>query len=157
MDHLINQLVYARESTIEYVKHIDPESLYVIPSGFNNHVQWNLGHIYVAFEKIVFLLTGNKANFPDHFAEWFSPDTSPKNWDKEAPSGDELIGLLEDQLERLHSLSSEKVDQPILETYTTSTGFSISTIGECLSFIIHHEGMHLGMIKSICQSVNKNE
>ncbi len=157
MDELLKQLQFARQSTIDYVKQLEERRFEVTPKGFNNHIKWNLGHIYVALEKIVFRLTGEKTEFPVNFPELFSPGTSPKEWTMEAPETTELINALEEQLERLDSLLSKRLDNAIPEEYTTSTGLQISTIGDCVNFIIYHEGMHFGIIKSINQVLQEGE
>ncbi len=157
MDELLKQLQFARQSTIDYVKQLEERRLEIMPKGFNNHIKWNLGHLYVAFENIVFRLIGENAKFPINFPELFSPGTSPKQWTMEAPETTELITLLEGQLERLASLQAKSLDEAIPEVYTTSTGAKFLTVGDCVSFIIYHEGMHFGIIKSMNQVLQEGE
>ncbi len=148
-ENLIKQLKFARESTLEYVKDMDDRWMELIPENLNNHINWNLGHIYIALEKFAFKLTGEKTHFPKDFIELYSPGTSPRNWTNETPKKSDLFPLLQKQMERVEVSLPDKIDLQNKEAYTTSAGLRIATVGECLSFCIYHEGMHFGAIKTI--------
>jgi uncharacterized membrane protein len=129
--------------------------LEVVPAGLNNNIKWNLGHVYIVLEKFAFQLTGEKVNIPDTFPELFNPGTSPEDWSIKSPKKDELITLLNEQIVKVESLLSERMDEPIKEMYNTSTGLQINKVNECLSFCLYHEGMHFGVIKNINQLLPK--
>lgn len=147
--YLFQQLKFVRKATIVYVRSMNENLLEVVPAGLNNNIKWNLGHIYMVTEKFSFQLTGEKVNVPDHFPELFNPGTSPKDWTVESPTKEELIILLNQQIERIEAILSQRIEEPIQAIYKSSTGLQISSIAECLSFCIYHEGMHFGAIKSI--------
>ncbi|MEK4248953.1 DinB family protein [Paenibacillus sp. FSL W7-1287] len=148
-DWIFNQLEFARLQTIRAIEQQAEEELEIIPEGLNNHVKWNLGHIYVVTEKFAFTLTGEEATIPEHFHEWFASGTSPKEWTKKAPTKEELITLLKQQLERVQAQNEQRLNAPLPESYATSTGLQLSTVGESLSFCLYHEAMHYAAIKSI--------
>ncbi|MDA7028328.1 DinB family protein [Bacillus sp. CLL-7-23] len=155
--YLFQQLRFAREATIEYVKGIDEKQLEIVPEGLNNNIKWNIGHIYMVMEKFAFQLTGEKAVVPNHFPELFNPGTSPKDWAIETPTIEELNVLLNVQQERMEANLSERLAQPLQEIYHSSTGLQISSIAECLSFCLYHEGMHFGAIKGIHQRLKNKD
>ncbi|WP_017473122.1 DinB family protein [Amphibacillus jilinensis] len=155
--YLFQQLKFVRKATIEYVKGVNENRLEVVPAGVNNNIKWNLGHIYMVTEKFAFQLTGEKVTVPDKFPELFNPGTSPKDWSIETPTKEELIALLNEQMLRMDAILSERLDEPIKEIYNSSTGLQISSVVECLSFCLYHEGMHFGAIKSINQCLQNKD
>jgi hypothetical protein len=106
---LVQQLKFVRKCTIDYVKNMNVNRLEVVPAGLNNNIKWNLGHVYIVFEKFAFQLTGEKVNIPDTFPELFNPGTSPEDWSIESPKKDELITLLNEQIVKVESLLSERI------------------------------------------------
>jgi DinB superfamily len=145
---IIKQLRFVRDNTIRQVKEIDETSSLFIPEGFNNHIKWNLGHIYLVQEKFAFQFIGEKMDMPNSFPELFSPGTYPANWGEQVPSIQELIQLLEGQVDRIEGVLENKMKVAV-GPYTTSTGLTLSTVEEFLSFCLYHEGMHFDAIKSI--------
>src|SRR6185437_7818224 len=85
------------------------------PSGFNNTIRWNVGHIFVLTETLV------QRALPDYEpvnSEWiplFVPGTSPANWEVEPPSNEELLAALQEQPERILSVLQGKLSNSISE------------------------------------------
>lgn len=149
MEHyLFKQLRFIRESTIRQLAELDEEASVIIPQGFNNHIKWNAGHIYVVQEKFAFQLVGEKTAMPGHFAELFAPGTKPADWGElEPPPMRELIRLLEEQVDRIEYSLPSRLKEAVEPPYTTSTGFTLSAVEQLLSFCLYHEGMHFHAIK----------
>ncbi|MGI8384121.1 DinB family protein [Robertmurraya sp. P23] len=159
-NYIFKQLRFVRDNTIGHVAEMNDESSLSIPEGFNNNIKWNLGHIYVVQEKFAFHFTGEEMKIPDQFTELFSPGTKPRDWGEEVPPIHELILLLENQVRRIEQVLKFRIKEAVEQPYTTSTGLTLSTVEEFLSFCLYHEGMHFDTIKSIkriIQSGRKSE
>lgn len=159
-NYIFKQLRFVRDNTIGHVAEMNDETSLSIPEGFNNNIKWNLGHIYVVQEKFAFHFTGEEMNLPDQFTELFSPGTKPSDWGEEVPPIHELILLLENQVCRIEKVLKFRIKEAVEQPYTTSTGLTLSTVEEFLSFCLYHEGMHFDAIKSIkriIQSGRKSE
>ncbi|MGG3451088.1 DinB family protein [Domibacillus aminovorans] len=149
-NYIFKQLRFVRDNTIGHVSEMNEETSLFIPEGFNNNIKWNLGHIYVVQEKFPFHFVGEKMIIPDHFTELFSPGTKPVDWgERMLPTIHELIQLLENQVNRIEQALEFRMKEAIEQPYTTSTGLTLSTVEEFLSFCLYHEGMHFDAIKSI--------
>lgn len=155
--YLFQQLKFVRKATIDYVRSVNENRMKVVPAGLNNNIMWNLGHIYMVTEKFAFQLTGEKTTVPNHFPELFNPGTSPKDWSTETPTREELIILLNEQIQRIEAILSQRIEEPIQEIYKSSTGLQIGSVAECLSFCLYHEGMHFGAIKGINQCLQNKD
>ncbi|KAB8126635.1 DinB family protein [Gracilibacillus oryzae] len=153
-NYLINQLVIVRENTINLVKGMEENTSELVPEKLNNNIKWNLGHIYVVGEKFLFQIAEEEANIPSNYSALFNPGTSPSDWKQDPPSLDELTGLLEEQINRLNSVLPGQLDDKVKNPYTTSTGFTLTTVKEFISFCLYHEGMHFGAIKNIKKLIN---
>ncbi|WP_062051115.1 DinB family protein [Bacillus sp. JCM 19034] len=150
MEHyLFKQLQFVRENTLSQVAGMKEAESRFIPKGFNNNVKWNLGHVYVVNEKFCFELAGGEAHLHNEFVTLFGTGTMPTEWgNQELPTIDELIQLLSNQLNRTEQYLEGRLDDEI-QPYTTSTGLTLSTVKELISFCLYHEGMHFDAIKSI--------
>jgi len=147
-NYLLKQLRFVRENTINCVAEINDEVSLFIPEGFNNNIKWNLGHIYVVQEKFAFYFIKEKMITSNNYSELFTIGTSPTNWGKQAlPTISGLIQLLENQIDRIEQALQFRLKEVTEKPLTTSTGLTLSTVEELLSFCLYHEGMHFATIK----------
>ena len=146
---LFKQLAFVRSLTLKEAEGINEETSLIIPDRFNNNIKWNLGHIYHAQERFAFSFTGDEMIMPDAFHGWFGRGTKPADWQGELPKMDELRALLEQQTERIERQVAHRLPYPIGEPFATSTGLTLSSVEEMLTYSLHHEGLHSETIKSI--------
>lgn len=147
--YLFKQLRFVRDNTMRQAAEIGDEQAAIVPEGFNNNIKWNLGHIYVVQEKFAFILTGETSNMPDRYLALFGPGTKPGDWEDNVPPMRELTQLLANQTDRIEQALELRLKDQIEQPYTTSTGHTLSTVEELLSFCLYHEGMHFDAIKTI--------
>jgi uncharacterized damage-inducible protein DinB len=79
---IFEQYDFCRDSTIELLDSIaSEEQADVIPDGYSNSLRWNLGHILVAQEGILYSFGLNQPGYiSKNIQEAFQPGTSPKDW-----------------------------------------------------------------------------
>lgn len=140
---------FVQENTISCVSEINDESSLFIPEGFNNNIKCNLGHIYVVQEKFAFNIFNERTTMQKNIFDLFSTGTKPTDWgEKVLPTISELIHLLEKQVDRIEQTLEFRLKEVVEKPFTTSTGLTLSTVEELLSFCLYHEGMHFATIKS---------
>jgi len=149
--YLFRQIRFVRDSTIRQVTGLPEDQGLRVPQGFNNNVLWNLGHILLVHEKFAFGMIHEKQEIPDEFAALFGRGTKPADWSGALPSLEELIQLLDAQADRIERKLASRLNERLEKPYTSSTGLELSTVEECLSFCLYHEGMHFAVIKAIKQ------
>ncbi|GAA0504366.1 DinB family protein [Salinibacillus aidingensis] len=154
-NYLLKQLLFVRESTINFVKDMGEATSELVPDKLNNNIKWNLGHIYVVGEKFLFHFTGEETKIPSNYPTFFNTGTSPADWEMKPPSLKELIDVLSEQINRMNLALSGRMDEKVKEAYTTSTGFELRIVKEFVSFCLYHEGMHFGAIKNIGKLVKE--
>ncbi|MBB3114771.1 putative damage-inducible protein DinB [Paenibacillus phyllosphaerae] len=149
VNYLFKQLRFVRGQTLKQIHGMSEEAARTVPRGFNNNILWNLGHILLVHEKFSFALTNEKMELPKQFAEWFAPGTKPENWGPQVPRLDEIALLLSKQVDRIEQILERRLEDNLEQPFVTSAGLELSSVKECLSFCLYHEGMHFAAIKAL--------
>lgn len=144
---IFSQLEFVRSQTLKMVSALSEEQVSIVPSGFRNHILWNLGHIAVVQDAFAFQLTGRPSMIPALYKDFFANGTSPENWTEDAPRLAEIIEILEQQPRQIVSHLSGKLEESVSKPYKTSSGFTLDSVEGFLNFSLYHEGMHFSVIK----------
>ncbi len=150
----LEQVEFVRGNTLKLAENLNSDHLQTIPEGFNNNILWNLGHIYVVHENLVFKASGEDTLIPEGFAEHFAPKTSPKDWGDAVPSFETVVEKLKEQAERMTTTFSGKLDVTIPKALQFPT-FEMTTNGDLLHFGMVHEAMHTTTSKLYNQLLRK--
>ena len=136
-----------RKLLSEYFDKYSPEQLNEIPKGFSNNLIWNLGHIIVAQQVLVYKSSGLEGYISDELLNLYKPGTKPT---KETSENEvkELKELLVSHIEKTKSdMANGKFK--IYKGRTTSMGFYLGSLKEAIEYNNYHEGLHLGYMMNI--------
>lgn len=153
-DFLFDQLNFVRSATLHIVQDVSESEADAIPTGFNNNIRWNLGHIYLVQEQFAFYFAQEPMHIPDGFKELFAMGSKPADWKIQPPTLPELLQLLEEQPNRIKEKLSNRLNEPVAKPFTLRS-LTLNTIGEFLNFCLYHEGGHSQTIK-ILKRINEN-
>lgn len=123
------------------------EQLNKIPTGFNNNLIWNIGHVVAVQQLLIYRASNLPMNVSQELVSRYKPGTKPEQ-DATQAEVDELKELLISLL----SKTEEDYKNGIFTTYnefSTSAGFQIATLSDAFEFNNYHEGMHLGVVLSL--------
>ena len=123
------------------------EQLNTIPVGMSNNLIWNIGHVIVSQQKLVYALSGLPMHIPDSLFEKYQNGSRPDGKTTQAEV-DEIKKLLSEMVEKTKA-DLEAGDFKQLHPYQTKTGFNLGTWKEAMEFNNYHEGIHLGIMMSI--------
>ena len=123
------------------------EQLNKIPEGFSNNLAWNLGHIIVAQQGLVYRLSGLPSNVSEEMTNTYKNGTKPTGQTTQVEI-DELKALLFSMIEKTKEDYANGKFVTYTE-YTTSTGFNLATTMEAMNFNNYHEALHLGFMMNI--------
>lgn len=125
------------------------EQLNKVPEGYNNNLIWNIAHIVVVQQMLVYHLSGLPMLVSQEMVEKYKRDTKP-----EAPVTEEEVaqikGLLYTTLEQTQKDFSEGIFKNY-NAFTTMTGFNIRNVQEAMEFNNYHEGVHTGIMMRIAK------
>mgnify|MGYP000953304834 CR=1 FL=1 len=123
------------------------EQLNKIPEGFSNNLVWNIGHIIVAQQGLVYRLSGLTINVTDEMNEKYRNGSKPTGTTTQAEL-DELKVLLFSLLEQTkEDYAAGKFST--YNEYTTGTGFHLASTKDAFEFNNYHEGLHFGFMMNI--------
>lgn len=134
-----------------FLKELSLDDLNNIPEGFSNNIIWNIGHILVIQQLLVYKLS----NLPMYISE----EMVAKYRNKTKPEGDVTQEEVDEIYELLDSLlvkTEEDVAAGIFKSYnayTLSSGITLSSAEEAIEFNNVHEGIHYGYILALRKAI----
>ena len=123
------------------------EQLNKIPEGFSNNLIWNIAHIVVTQQLLVYKLSGLPTMVSDEIIEKYKKGTKPEQTATQEEV-DEIKSLLFATIKKTKE-DYEKGIFKNFQEYPTSTGFILNTVEDAMAFNNFHEGLHIGILMSL--------
>lgn len=123
------------------------EQLNKVPEGFSNNLIWNIGHIVVSQQMLMYLASGNTPNIYMELIDRYKRGTRP-----ERDATPEEIAEIRSLLFTLIDKSEEDYNAGLFTTYgerKTELGFTLTSIEDAIEFNNYHEATHLGIMMSL--------
>ena len=139
---------YSRTSTLILLTKINETKWDKQPDGYPNTIRWNAGHVYITAED--YLADADK-NYKITHPEWldlFLDGTSPSDWGDNIPSATEIIEALKEQKSRIVDYFTDNLPNNA-SVIRDINGTKLDTVDASLQFVTWHEGIHLGITKSL--------
>ena len=147
MESIFKAWKTSRNLYSKYFENYTLEQLNKIPDGFSNNLIWNIGHIIVAQQALIYKGSNLKGYISDELFGLYKPGTKP-------------TGLTtETEIKELKALLISLVEKTEVDFYNgkfntynermTGTGFHLSSLMDALEFNNYHEGLHLGCMMNI--------
>jgi formate dehydrogenase maturation protein FdhE len=123
------------------------EELNAIPEGFSNNLIWNIAHIIVVQQMLVYKLSDLPMKISDEMVEKYKKGTKPEHKATQAEV-DEIKALLTETIDQTETDFNNRVFKSYQE-YPTSTGFTLKNAEDAMAFNYFHEGLHIGVMMGI--------
>lgn len=123
------------------------EQLNKIPEGFKNNLIWNIGHIIVVQQMLVYKLSGLPMMISDEMVEKYKKGTKPEHIVTQEEV-DEMKSLLIETINRTEVDFNNGIFKNYQE-FTTMLGFTLKNAEDALSFNYYHEAVHTGIMLGI--------
>lgn len=144
---------HIRSSIHTAVGRLSAEQLHAMPAGFDNNVAWNLGHILIVQQRLLYGRCGLPVSVAEEMISLYLPGTSPADWETR-PDAEALAAELMPQQARLEEdYAAGRFNDREFDPYTTSSGVVISDFAGALTFNIYHEAQHYGFIQALINFV----
>lgn len=140
-----------RKALAKILDHYSLERLNKVPEGFTNNLFWNIAHIVVTQQLLVYGLSGLEKHIPEEWVLLYKKGTSTQRDATEI----ELQQLREYLFSTIEQTEKD-IENNIFKTfnnYMTSTGFELQSINHAFNFNNFHEGIHLGYILALKKSI----
>ena len=151
MQTLLAIQLHNRKVFHHYLKHFSLEQLNTIPRGFNNNILWNIAHTMVTHQLLTYKRSGQNMTIPREWVGYFAKDTRP-----ERDFTTEEVKAIDTALFTTNEQFETDVNNGIfadMKPYTTSTNMVLDSIEATQSFVLFHDGIHLGSILALAKLV----
>ena len=133
-----------RNLAVQFLDHYSLEQLNTIPEGYRNNLIWNIAHIVVTQQLLVYKFSGLPMLVSDELVERYKKGTEVTAPATEAEIA-EIKTLLVDTILQTEKDFTNGLFKNYAE-YPTSTGFVIKNVEDAINFNVFHEGMHIGIM-----------
>jgi hypothetical protein len=147
MQQVIETTMKSRKMILELLQNHTLEQLNKVPEGFNNNLIWNVGHIIVAQQVLVYKLSVLPMLISHEMVEKYKNGSRPEQ-EVTQEEFDEIKNLLLDTINKTSADYSNGIFREYNE-YTTSIGFNLKNTEEAIVYNNFHEGLHIGIMMSI--------
>jgi len=137
----------SRNILLKFLENNSLEQLNTIPEGFSNNLIWNIGHIVVVQQMLVYKLSGLPMMISEAMVEKYKKGTKPET-EVTQPEVDEIKHLLFATLEQSKTDFANGIFKGYSE-FTTMTGFTIRDAKGAMEFNNYHEAVHTGIMMQI--------
>lgn len=142
-----------RSSILTAVEGLSAQQLHAIPTRYDNNIAWNLGHIMVVQQRIIYGASGLPLSVADSMIPLYLPNTSPADWDAE-PDAEALVAMLMPQQEQLEKdFEAGRFNEGEFKGFTSRSGLTLGDLDSVLNFNIYHESQHYGFILALINLV----
>ena len=140
-----------RKILYKFLKETPREQLLRIPEGYRNNIWWNIAHVVVTQQLLVYKLGGQEMRVDNALIEKFKKGTVP-----DGTATDAEIDLVTRLLFDTEKWAREDYAKGIFKTYneyTTSVNITLRNVEDAILFNVYHEGMHLGAILALLKAL----
>lgn len=147
MEKLFNITLQNRKTLYRILKDTSTEQLLNIPDGFRNNIWWNIAHVVVTQQILVYKLSGLPMRISEALVDKFRKGTVP-----DGTATEEEIEIITGFLFSTIEWTQEDYTNGLFKTYneyTTSVKVTLSSVEDAIAFNVYHEGLHLGSILAL--------
>ena len=151
MEQLFTITRQHRKILFNYLNTLPVQLLTKIPPGFNNNIWWNIAHVVVTQQKLVYGRSDLPLNLQDTWVSGYQKGTFPEG-SPAAAERDELATLLFSTVEQTEKDYQNNRFQHYA-SYMTSPKVPLNSVEDAIAFNVFHEGLHLGSIMALARAV----
>lgn len=137
----------SRKILLQFLEGYTLEQLNKIPDGFSNNLIWNIGHIVVVQQMLVYGLSGLTLMVTDEMVAKYKRGSRPET-DATQQDVDAIKNLLFTTIEKTTSDLNNDIFKEYRE-FTTTNGFHLTSAKNAMEFNNYHEAVHTGVMMSI--------
>lgn len=147
MQEILNLTKVSRNMVSKLIDGYTLEQLNKVPAGFNNNIIWNIAHVVVTQQLLVYNLSGLPMLVSEEMVAKYKKGTKTEHFASQEEV-DEVLSLMTKTIEQTEIDIQNNVFQNFTE-YPTSTGYVLTSAQDAMTFNNFHEGIHLGVILAL--------
>lgn len=137
----------SRNTLSKFLENYSLEQLNKVPHGFNNNLIWNIGHVVIVQQMLVYNLSGLPMMVSQEMIDKYKKGTRPEH------------NASQEEVDDIRALLNKTIDQSELDFtnqifknfngFTTMSGYTLKTAEDAMAFNYYHEAMHTGIMMGI--------
>ena len=135
-----------------YLENLSLNDLNTIPKGYNNNIIWNIGHIIVTEQLLVYKLSGLPMQVSEELISKYMKGTKPEG-NVTQEEVDDIKGLLFSTIQQTKTDYNNGKFTDFQEYVLSTTGNTLTKVEEAISFNLFHEGIHFGYIMALVKAL----
>jgi len=137
----------SRNTIASFLENHTLEQLNRIPEGFSNNLIWNIGHVIVVQQMLVYKLSGLPMMVSDEMVSKYKRGTQPEH-NVSHEEVDEFKKLLWSTVEQTKQDFAAGIFKNYTE-FTSMSGFTMKSAKDAMEFNNYHEAIHTGIMMQI--------
>jgi len=144
MERAIKVIKASRTKLLSLVEELTIEELNYIPTGFNNNLAWQIGHLVVSQQILCYKLAGQKFVIENELIDLYKNGSKPERAFSEAEIA-QMKGYLLSTINQLEiDLTNGTFDNYTSYAISTYPGITLNSVNDAVTFIVSHDGLHYG-------------
>jgi len=144
MEKIIEVIKACRSKWLTTLEDLTTDQLNQIPTGFNNNLAWQLGHVVVSQQLLCYKLSGNALLIDEQLVDMYRNGSKPERYIT-AEEIDQMKTYLLSTIDQLATdLGTDKFQNFTSYTISTYPGFKLEKITDSVKFIVSHDALHYG-------------
>lgn len=138
---------HTHQLLLQYFKDYTAEQLNKIPDGFKNNLIWNIGHIIVSQQSLVYKGSNQPMKVSDDLLALYARGTKP-----ERDITPEEIDELKILLVALPMETEADYKAGLFKEYNSrksEMGYDLEKVEDAIAFNNHHEALHMGIMMQL--------
>ncbi|MDX1363703.1 MAG: DinB family protein [Arenibacter latericius] len=151
LENAFNISLQNRKILYKFLKDTPRDLLLKIPNGYRNNIWWNIAHVVVTQQLLIYKLGRQPMRVDSALVEKFQKGTVP-----DGTASEEEIKEITELLLATVEWAQEDYENGIFtnyQEYTTSANVTLKRVEDAILFNVFHEGIHLGTILSLQKAV----
>ncbi|MCM4166701.1 hypothetical protein KCTC52924_01550 [Arenibacter antarcticus] len=153
MENAFNITLQNRKILYKFLTETPKEMLLRIPDGYRNNIWWNIAHVVVTQQLLVYKLSGQPMRVDSALVDTFKKGTVP-----DGTATEEELNQISGLLLATAEWAQQDYENGVFsgyEEYTTSVNVTLRTVEDAIMFNVYHEGIHLGTILSLLKALKR--
>ena len=137
----------SRKIVLQFLENHTLDQLNKIPDGYKNNLIWNIAHVVVTQQLLVYKYSGLPMMVSDELVQNYMKGSKPEHIATQSEVY-EIKSLLSKTINQTEVDFNNKIFKNFQE-YPTSTGFVIKNVEDAMVFNNFHEGLHIGIMMGL--------
>lgn len=156
MEKVFDILLKNRKILHDLLQNTPKEDLYKIPEGFNNNIWWNIAHVVVTPQLLVYGLSGLDYTIEEDLINTYRKGTFPEG-EPTAQEVEKIAAYLFSTVKHIQlDYDQGRLNVENYKELTTSVNITLTSAEDAIAFSAYHEGIHLGAIRGLQKALAKD-